>query len=106
MNGTTSDQAPEGVYGPDPEGRDALVHAYTGEDYGLDDVHFFFGFGRLDSAADEVVLTLSGDEIHELKIMADAQSFDHPEDFIAMCLDIHNFATGRGAGPFRFRANF
>lgn len=108
-----SDKSPEGlaegVYLMNPDGANQLVHEHTGEDYGLDDVYLFFGIGRPESPLDgdgDFVLVLDDAEIRQLKVMADAHSFDHLEDFITMCLDIHRFASGRGAGPHRFRANF
>jgi hypothetical protein len=77
---------------------------YTDEDYGLEDIHMLFGLGRLESTDEVVALTLNGREIRALKAMADAQSFDHPEDFITMCLEMHRFAAPLGDGPFRFHA--
>jgi len=109
MSGESLPDPIEGVYSPNPDGVDQLVHEYTGEDYGLDDIHLLFGIGQPESPLDgddEFILVLEDREIRQLKVMADAQSFDHPEDFIIMCLDIHRFAAGCGAGPFRFRANF
>lgn len=94
-----------GVRFTDTAGQDHLVHEYAGEDYDLEDVHELFGLGSLESQNDnEVVLVLSSSELRALKAMADAQSFDHPEGFIAMCLDIHGFAAPRGEGPFAFRS--
>lgn len=92
-----------GVRYTDESGSEHLVHAYTEDDYGLEDVHALFGLGRVESHSDEAVaLVLTGSEIRNVKAMADAQSFDHPEGFIAMCLDIHVFASERGPGPFVF----
>lgn len=94
-----------GVRCTDAAGQEHLVHEYTAEDYGLEDIHVLFGLGSLESHSDdEVVLVLSGSEVRTLKAMADAQSFDHPEGFIAMCLDIHGFAAPRDEGRFVFRA--
>lgn len=96
----------DGVRFVEESGRVHLVHEYTEDDYALEDIHELFGLGSLESGSEgEIVLVLSGSEIRNLKAMADAQSFDHPADFIAMCLDIHEFAAGRGDGPFRFRAD-
>lgn len=93
-----------GVRFTDAAGHEHLVHEYTAEDYALEDIHLLFGMGRLESeSADEVVLVLNGSEVRTLKTMADAQSFDHPADFIAMCLDIHRFLAEHSGGPFRLR---
>ncbi len=100
------DSGAGGVRFTDESGSEHLVHAYTDDDYGLEDIHMLFGLGRVESDSDdEMVLILTGSEVRILKTMADAQSFDHPEGFITMCLDIHAFATGLGAGPFVFRAD-
>lgn len=94
-----------GIRFVDSSGTEHIVHAYIEDDYGLADIHVLFGLGSLESQSDdEVVLVLSNNEVRTLKAMADAQSFDHPEGFIAMCLDIHGFAAPRGEGPFVFRA--
>jgi len=105
MTGDAPDAGLAGVRFVDPSGGEQLVHEYTDEEYGLEDIHFLFGLGRLESEdGDEVALTLGGGEIRSLKAMADAQSFDHPGDFVTMCLDIHGSVAGLGEGPFRFRA--
>lgn len=105
MSGDSPGVEVDGVRFTDAAGREHLVHEYTAEDYGLEDIHVLFGLGRLEAeSADEVVLVLNDSEVRTLKTMADAQSFDHPADFIAMCLDIHRFAAELGEGPFRLRA--
>ena len=105
VTGDSPDTGAAGIRFIDTSGQERLVHEYTEDDYALEDIHDLFGLGSLDSDNDgEVVLVLSGTEIRSLKAMADAQSFDHPADFITMCLDIHGFAAGLGDGPFRFRA--
>lgn len=105
MNGDSPGVEVDGVRFTDAAGWEHLVHEYTAEDYGLEDIHMLFGLGRLEAeSADEVVLVLNDSEVRTLKTMADAQSFDHPGDFIAMCLDIHGFLTDQGEGPFRLHA--
>lgn len=93
-----------GVRLVDDTGREQLVHEYSEQDYALEDIQSLFGLGDLAAADDgRVELTLSGSELQTLKALADAQSFDHPEDFIAMCHDLLEAAAGQGEGPFRFR---
>lgn len=101
-NRDVTDQTTSGVYCDDGSGAERLVHEYTDEDYDLEDIHRCFGLGRLESDDGGLALSLVGDEIRRLKVMADAQSFDHPEDFIIMCLDIFRFASSLGPGPHRF----
>lgn len=85
----------------DAHGTEHIVHTYMDNDYSLEDIHALFGLGRIDASDDnEVVLSLTGSEIRNLKALADAQSFDHPEGFISMCMDIHAFVADRGPGPF------
>lgn len=99
----SSDHPPDGIYAGSDCGTSSLVHKLLDEDYGLEDIHILFGLGSLESRnRDEVVLVLSGSEVRNLKALADAQSFDHGEGFIRMCLDVHAFAAERGAGPFQF----
>lgn len=105
MSGDSPGQKVDGVHFTDSAGQEHLVHEYTAEDYDLGDIHVLFGLGRLASqSADEVVLVVNDREVRTLKVMADAQSFDHPADFIAMCLDIHGFLAERGEGPFTLHA--
>lgn len=99
------DLSPDGIYASSDSGTLVLVHEFIEDDYGLEDIHVLFALGSLESVSqDEVQLDLTGSEVRILKTMADAQSFDHGEGFISMCLDVHAFAAGRGDGPFRFHA--
>lgn len=79
------------------------VHAHAGGDYGLADIPELFQLGRLleDSADAERVL-LTAREIRELKVMADAYSFDFDPGLIELCLDLHRFAIGRREDEFEF----
>ncbi len=65
---------------------------------------------RRAGAGDETVLVLTAEEVHTLKTMADAYSFDYEEGFIEMCLEMALFADqlvgGEGDGEVRFTANF
>jgi len=97
-----ADESTNGVYCDDGSGTGRLVHEYAEEDYDLADIHRCFGLGRLETAGGRRALSLDGKEIRRLKAMADAESFDHPEDFILMCLDIFRFASPLGPGPHRF----
>lgn len=102
----TGDTKGDGVRFSDASGTQDLVHEYMGDDYSLEDICVLFGLGMLEQENDEeVVLVLSDSEVRSLKAMADAQSFDHPEGFIRMCLDIHGFVAGRNTGPYRFHAD-
>jgi len=40
--------------------------------------------------------------LRRLKVHADAESFDHPEGFIEMCLDIYRFGDETAGDPLRF----
>lgn len=96
-----------GVRCEKPDCGDTLVHRYQGGDYGIEDIPELFQLGR--SAADEdgrerVVLT--ADELRELKVLADAYSFDFEEGLIELCLDLHRFAEQRRESEFVFVQDF
>ncbi len=112
MNGITGEQRSPGVYGVDGDGREQQVHPYQGGPYKLSDVVHLFDLGRLGESGggNETVLVLTAEEVHTLKTMADAYSFDYEEEFIEMCLEMALFADrlvgGEGGGEVRFTANF
>lgn len=93
-----------GVYFESPSGAFQLVHAYQDGDYLLTDVVELFVLGKEeDAGADgEAALVVSREELREIKIQADAQSFDHEEGFIEMCLDIWRFGSHREEETLRF----
>jgi broad specificity phosphatase PhoE len=91
-----SQEQTSGVYALDEDGGLTLLHEYQDGEYSLDDLIEEFGFGRMDGGTengDEIVV-LAPKEIRQLKVNADAYSFDYDEGFIAMCLDIDRFASG------------
>ncbi len=95
MYGDSQEQT-SGVYALDEDGGLTLLHEYQDGEYSLDDLIEEFGFGRMDGGTengDEIVV-LAPKEIRQLKVNADAYSFDYDEGFIAMCLDIDRFASG------------
>lgn len=102
---TQSDEP--GVYSVGADGRSRRVHLYQDGDYALADIVENFGLGRLEPGAlgqeAEIVLTVR--ELRELKVMADAYSFDYEEGFIEMCLDLYRFSTAHPAELFRFTDN-
>ena len=93
-----------GVYCLHESGETSLVHAYTDEDYELFDIIELFAVGEMTSLddAEGVVFTLPRTKLRPLKVQADAESFDHPEDFIEMCLDIYRFGHQTTEDPLRF----
>ena len=93
-----------GVYSTDGD----FVHHYQGGDYRLADIVACFELGHLEKekAIGETQLVLDAREIHLLKTMADAYSFDYEEGFIEMCLEIHRFAATLPHESFCFTANF
>jgi hypothetical protein len=95
MYGDSQDQAP-GVYAVDDNGELTLLHEYQDGDYSLEDVLEEFGFGRMEGSSEngDAVVELDSKEIRELKVNADAYSFDYDEGFIAMCLDIERHFSG------------
>jgi hypothetical protein len=93
--GDSQEQAP-GVYAIDEHGGLTLLHEYQDGEYSLEDLLEEFGFGRSegDSENGDTIIVLDAREVRELKVNADAYSFDYDEGFIEMCLDIERFATG------------
>lgn len=76
---------PPGVYRRDASGALHRVHAYLDDGYALEDVRELLAIG---TACGPGCLQLSRHELRTLAITAHAQSFDHAEEFISMCVDI------------------
>jgi hypothetical protein len=91
-----SQEQTSGVYAVDEDGGLTLLHQYQDGEYSLDDLIEEFGFGQMDGGTEngDKIIVLAPKEIRELKVNADAYSFDYDEGFIAMCLDIDRFASG------------
>jgi hypothetical protein len=85
-----------GVYAIDDNGGLTLLHEYQDGEYSLEDLLEEFGFGHAegDTENGDAIIALNAQEVRELKINADAYSFDYDEGFIEMCLDIERYATG------------
>lgn len=95
---------PPGVYAATPQGAVEQVHLYQGGEYALTDIPMMFELGT--QAAGEERLVLDRSELRQLKVMADAQSFDHPPEFIEMCLEVHRFALTVPGETVTFVATF
>ena len=96
-----------GVRCVEPDLGDRLVHRYEGGDYGLEDIPELFRLGRIRTGGkggERVALT--ADQIRELKVMADAYSFDFEPGLIELCLDLHRFAVERREREFVFAQDF
>lgn len=93
-----------GVYYVDANGVPTLVHAYTDDDYELADIVELFALGEMESASvpPGAAFSISRADLRRLKVDADAESFDHPEGFIEMCLDIYRFGDETAGDPLRF----
>lgn len=74
-----------GVYRRELEGSLHPVHAYLDDDYTLEDVLELLAIGSRCGAG---CVEFTRHELRMLQITAHAQSFDHAEEFIRMCLDI------------------
>jgi len=84
-----------------PDTGDRLVHRWEGGDYGLEDIPDLFQLGRIATqpgGAESIVLSVR--DVHELKTLADAYSFDFESGLIQLCLDIHRFANERAETEF------
>jgi hypothetical protein len=92
--GDNQEETP-GVYAIDEDGGMTLLHEYLGDEYSLGDLLEEFGFGQTEAGTENgsAIVVLSAPEIRELKVNADAYSFDYDEGFIEMCLDIERFSA-------------
>ena len=95
MYGDSQEHTP-GVYAIDEDGGLTLLHEYINDEYSLEDLLEQFGFGQSEQGTEngELIIALNSREIREIKVNADAYSFDYDEGFIEMCLDIERYATG------------
>ena len=102
MYGDSQDHT-AGVYAIDENGELTLLHEYQDGDYSLEQLLEEFGFGQAeeDSENGHTIIALEAREVRELKVNADAYSFDYDEGFIEMCLDIERFAGGAAEGRVR-----
>lgn len=89
--------AEAGVYALLPDGRASLVHAWQGQDYELADIPEFLEAGTWEGEA----LLLTANEVVRLRIRADAESFDHEEGLIQLCLDLDRFQRAQGLSGLR-----
>lgn len=105
---TAPEDTAGGVYYLEPGGTRRRVHTYQGGDYGLEDVAGLLGLGRLEAGpeADWTVLVLSAHELRQLKVAADAYSFDYEEEFIEMCHALCHAAAPEAGSEVRFAADF
>lgn len=86
-----------------PDCGDRVVHAHTGGDYGIEDIPELFQLGRSrDDPQGRERVVLSAREIRELKVLADAYSFDFDPGLVELCLDLHRFAIDRPEREFEF----
>ena len=76
-----------------------LVHEYADGDYLLQDITELFGLGELQP---DGTLVVARNQLRPLKARADAESFDHEEGFIDMCLDLWRFGSQREEETLRF----
>lgn len=93
-----------GVYHLGMDGKLILVHAYTDEDYELSDIVKLLALGAVnpDAGQPEPVLTIGRADLRRLKVQADAESFDHPEGFIEMCVELYRYGQRTAGDPLRF----
>ncbi len=101
-------ELPRGVRALDEQDASVLVHGYQGGVYRLRDIADFFRLGEV-ACKDDIGTTrlvLTDAETRELKVMADAYSFDHDPAFIEMCLELHRFAQRRPRERHVFVADF
>ncbi len=95
--------AESGIRCERPDCGDVLIHRHQGGDYGIEDIPELFQLGHSTADADgRERVTFTADELRELKVLADAYSFDFEEGLIELCLDLHRFAEQRRESEFVF----
>jgi hypothetical protein len=97
-----------GVFAAGRDGNQCLVHLYQGGEYALIDVVELLQVGRVvePGGDSEPVIELDRKELETLQAQAHAFSFDYPEPFIEMCLEMYRFAASVPGERVRFSANF
>ncbi len=98
--------AAPGVYAVTEDGQIRFVAPYEGGDYRLSDIFEFFELGELLEEDGAPGIELDRKELRQLKAMADAYSFDHPEEFIELCLEIHRASLLLPGDTVSFYSNF
>lgn len=85
------------------DGGARVVHEHTGGDYGIEDIPELFQLGNTrDDPEGRERVRLTAGEIRQLKVFADAYSFDFDPGLIELCLDLHRFALERPEPEFEF----
>ncbi|MCZ8312642.1 MAG: hypothetical protein O9320_17495 [Magnetospirillum sp.] len=89
-----------------PDGSVLTVHVYAGdelgEDYSFADIVEAFGLG----CPVEGGLEFTRKELRDLLNFANAYSFDHPEGFIEMCLEVARTAATLPGEKLVFHSDF
>lgn len=89
-----------------PDGSVLTVHVYAGEelgeDYSFADIVEAFALGR----EVEGGLEFTRKELRDLLNLANAYSFDHPEGFIEMCLEVARAAATLPGEKVVFHSDF
>jgi hypothetical protein len=89
-----------------PDGSVLTVHVYAGdelgEDYSFADIVEAFGLGRPVQGG----LEFTRKELRDLLNFANAYSFDHPEGFIEMCLEVARTAATLPGEKLVFHSDF
>ncbi len=99
-------EADPGVYAVAPDGTLRQIHLHQGGEYALTDIIEFFELGTAIEELAVDILEFNRQELRTLKTMADAYSFDYPQEYIEMCLEIHRGAEGLDGDLVRFYGNF
>ena len=99
-------EAEPGVYLVTSDGALRQVHLHQGGEYMLTDIIEFFELGTAIEELAVDILEFNRKELRELKAMADAYSFDYPQEYIEMCLEMHRGALTLDGDLVRFYGNF
>lgn len=96
-----------GIYITGADGEERLLLTYMGGDYNLHDLPDFFSAGKLFQwEGGDPGLEITGDEARQVKVQADAHSFDFDEELIEFCYALERATAGAGHQAFRLRQTF
>ena len=96
-----------GIFITGPDGQERLLLTYMGGDYHLDDLPDFFSIGKVFEWEDGAPgLELTGHEARQIKIQADARSFDFDEELVEFCYALEQATTDDANAVYKLRQTF
>ena len=99
--------AETGIYITGPGGQETLLLTYMGGDYTLHDLPDFFAIGKVFEWEDGAPgLEVTGHEARQIKVQADAHSFDFDEELVELCYALEQATTDDANAVYKLRQTF